>query len=166
MPLCLKAAPGDGCSQFWRLRQNHRCPKVWRKCDLKLWCCAIFTGKGCWWHVVHSLIKILSIFTVFCIQSWNWSENALYRLIKYDRKIDNVHLQVKLIIFKVCVSTFMKSPLIRHNFISLNRHMINTSTLIIKILDGKWHPVHWAKKYLKWVSIEDNRNRKYTFQCS
>lgn len=73
----------------------------------------------------------------------NRSENALYRLIKYDSKMDDVHLQAELIFLKkVCVSAFMKSPLIRRNFISLNGRILNTFILIIKILDGKWLSVH------------------------
>lgn len=46
----------------------------------------------------------------------------------------------------------MKSPLIRHNFISLSGYILNTFTLIIKIFDGKWLPVHWTKKYLEGVT--------------
>ena len=53
----------------------------------------------------------------------------------------------------------MKILFIRCNFISLEGHILNTSTLIIKILDGKWLPVHWAEKYLKWVSVEHTRHR-------
>lgn len=47
--------------------------------------------------------------------------------------MDDVHLQAELIFFKkkVCVSAFMKSLLIRHNFTSLNGYILNTSTLII-----------------------------------
>lgn len=150
-PQRLKAAPGDRYSRFWGLRQNRRCPKVWREHDLKLDVFPFLLAKGCWWHVVHFLIKILSFFTkCSAFRAENWSENALYRLIKYDSKMDDVHLQAELIKKKrVCVSAFMKSPLIKHNFTSLNGHILNTPALIFKIPVSKWLWVHWAKKLIR-----------------
>lgn len=53
--------------------------------------------------------------------------------------MDDVHLQAELIKKKrVCVSAFMKSPLIKHNFTSLNGHILNTPALIFKIPVSKW----------------------------
>jgi len=58
--------------------------------------------------------------------------------------MDDVHLQDELIKKKkgVCVSAFMKSPLIKHNFTSLNGHILNTLALIFKIPVSKWLLVH------------------------
>lgn len=63
--------------------------------------------------------------------------------------MDDVHLQAELIKKKkkktVCVSAFMKDPLIKHNFTSFNGHTLNTLVLIFKIPLHKCLPVHRAK---------------------
>lgn len=167
-PQCLKAAPGDRCSRFWGLRQNHRCPKVWREHDLKLDFMPFLLAKGCWRHVVHVLIKILSFFTkCSTFRAENWSETALYRLIKYDSKMDDVHLQAELIKKKSLCQCIYEKPLIKHNFTSLNGHVLNTLVLIFKILVSKWLLVHWIKKQLEWVIIKIQQQKlKVHFQLA
>lgn len=72
--------------------------------------CHFYWQKGVDGMLFTFSLKFCHFSQCSAFRAENRSENALYRLIKYDSKMDDVHLQAELIFLKKFVSVHYEKP--------------------------------------------------------